>query len=60
MGNLNQTYSHAPSNSHMCAKKKIKKINGLNGFSRIIAIVEEVSNLGSSQRQVVADVSFKP
>ena len=41
----------------MCAKKE-KIVNGLNGFRRIIAIVEEVSNLGSSQRCFVADVSL--
>ena len=47
-----------PQLTHICVSKKW--MNGLHGFSRIIAIVEGVSNVGNSHRLVMAVVSFTP
>lgn len=61
MGNLSSTYSH----SHKQTYTKMQthahthtQMNKLNGASRTAAIIEDVSNLGRSQRWIAADVSF--
>ena len=57
-GNLSSTYSHSHKQTYTKQKKNPTRMNELNGASRTTAIIKDVSNLGRSQRWIVADVSF--
>lgn len=57
MGNPSSTYSHSHKQTYKNANTHTHtRMNELNGASRRAAIIEDLSNLGRSQRWIVADV----